>query len=369
MLKYIFAIWTCVLILPSFAHADTVLRVGDAITVDESQIVEGDYYVSVGPFGNTTMSGTVNGDMYGLGGTVTTNGSIAEDLVVVSGVTQMHSAVADDVRILSGEVTIAEDIGGDLFVIGGTLNVLSTATISGNVFFFGGDGVIDGSVEGAVFGTSNHLRIDGSVGGNVDVTTTELTLGSKASIQGDVSFTSIRPLVRAPEAVIEGNLQPRTHVEEDSKSEARNILIPIFITLFATLSLFLLFREELIKLVYRIDTSYASAGLVGIGVVVIGPLVAVLLMATVLGLFVGFMSLAVMILFYVVGFSLMSVVAGAIIAKFVTKHLTVSLTWILVGALFVHSVVLIPIIGPFVIFVLFTMTVGGIAKSAYSLIS
>ena len=73
------------LFIPFGANAETVLRIGDDISVDADQVVNGDYYVSVGPFGNTSMSGSVAEDMYAFGGTVTTNGSIGRDLTVVGG--------------------------------------------------------------------------------------------------------------------------------------------------------------------------------------------------------------------------------------------------------------------------------------------
>jgi hypothetical protein len=68
------------LFLPFSAYAETVLRVGDDISVSADQTVEGDYYVSAGPLGHTTMSGKVEEDMYAFGGSVTANGSIGGDL-------------------------------------------------------------------------------------------------------------------------------------------------------------------------------------------------------------------------------------------------------------------------------------------------
>ena len=369
-MKYFIAIFVSVLFVPFFAHAETVLRVGDAITVDENQVVNGDYYVSVGPFGNTSMSGTIEGDMYALGGSVNANGSITEDLTIISGVSQIHASVTDDVRIVSGEVTIAEYVGGDLVVIAGSLKVLSTATIGGNIFFFGGEGVIDGTVGGSIFGTSKRLRVDGPVGQDINVTAISgLTLGSRASIEGDVSYTSLQSLVRSPDAVVEGEVNIRAYEKKNTRDEMRDILIPIFITLFATLSLYLLFRDELIKLVRRVDSSYGTSALIGIAAILLGPVVSLLLIVTVLGLFVGLMSFAVVLLLYVVGFALTSVVCGAILSKFFTKRLSVSLLWILIGTLTIHAIGFIPIIGPLTVFALFSVTVGGISTSLYKLLS
>src|SRR5690348_1840252 len=100
-MKYIALVLLAVAVsVPAYAHAETVLRVGDNISVDAEQIVDGNYYVSVGPFGNTTMSGNVKGDMYALGGMVTTNGPVGSDLSILSASSQIHAPVAGDVRIV-----------------------------------------------------------------------------------------------------------------------------------------------------------------------------------------------------------------------------------------------------------------------------
>ena len=370
MKRYFSLILLGAILAPSFVLAETVVRVGDAIVVDETQVVEGDYYFSVGPFGNTTMSGTIAGDMFALGGSVTANGTIEEDLMIMSGVSQLHASVTDDVRLLTGEAIVAESIGGDLFVLAGSLKILSTAKIGGNVYFFGGSAVIDGLVEGSVFGTMERLRIDGPVGGNVEVSSYEsVTLGSKASVTGDVNYTSLSPLVRAPEAVIEGRVNERSTKESSKQESARSALIPLFIILFAALSLYLLFRRELEVVYARIEDSYPRAALVGLSVMILGPVASILLMVTVLGFIVGLAGFAATVILLSVGYALSGVMFGAVLSKLLTKKSKISWLWITIGTTSLYAMGFIPVIGPVIVLGFYAVTVGGLTFSLYKQLS
>lgn len=352
---------------PTLVGAETVLRTGDSVSVDDNQVVENDFYAAAG---TVTMSGEVMGDMYAVGGSITTNGSVGADMTLIGGTIQVHASTADDLRVMAGEVVIAEYVGGDVFVLGGLLQVLSSATIEGDVFFYGGEAEINGTVNGSIIGAMEKIRIDAAVGGDVDVTVAQtLTLGDQASIGGDVRYLSPNEVTRAQNAVIEGEVVKNTKELGESDRNAQDLLIPIFISLFAMLTLYLIFRSELQRLMSCILDSTVSSGLVGLGVLVLGPIVSVLLIATVLGLLVGLVGLFLLLAFYVLAMVLSGVLLGAILSKYVAKKNELSLLWILIGGIGIHLLMALPIIGPFAVFILFLLTLGGIALSAYRLVS
>lgn len=373
IMKYIASfLLFAVIFVPSIAHGETVLRIGEDISVDDDQVVDGDYYVSVGPFGNTTMSGSVKEDMFAFGGTVTANGSIGHDLAVLSQFSHVYATVTDDVRIVAREVVIADHVGGDVFVIAGSLRVLSTATIDGDIIFFGGVAQIDGKVGGSVLGTSEKIRIDSEVAGNVDVkAATDLTLGDKANIGGFVRFASLQPLVRSQNATIEGQVTESEYGVKtiDIKTQTRYALFLSLVTLFATLSLYLLFRKELQVLVGIIAKAPVKSTVLGLGVLVLGPIVALLLMFTLLGALVGVMALCVVLLAYVAGYALSGVVFGAYLAKLFTRHLKVSLVWVIIGTVVINGLSFVPVLGIVLIIILCAMAIGGFFLSIYRMLT
>ena len=231
-------------VLPLSVHAETVVRVAESVSIVADQTVEEDFYAAGGI---VTMSGDIKGDMYAAGGSVTTNGTIAADLSALGGTVQVHGPVADDVRIVGGDVKIAEDVGGDVFVFSGTLTILSSATITGNVYFYGGEAEINGAVEGSIFGAADRIRVDSAVGGDIDVTASRaLILGNRAAVAGDIRYASLGRLERAQNAVVEGEIIEREQiVDETAGFGIGSIVVSFVIHAFALLTLFIAFRTEL----------------------------------------------------------------------------------------------------------------------------
>jgi cytoskeletal protein CcmA (bactofilin family) len=364
MQKTIFLGLILMLFLPISASAETVVRTGQNITVEAEQTVAGDYYVYVGPFSNTTMSGKVEGDMYAFGGVVTTNGAIENDLTIIGGSAQMHATVTDDVRIVAGEVTVADHVGGDLVVLGGVLNVLSTATIDGDVIFYGGTATIAGSIKGSVLGTAEKVRIDATVQKNVDVQTAKaLTLGDTANIAGAVRYTSIYELERGVNAEIAGEVTKVNSVSATANTKhglTLFSLLPMLISLFSTLVLFLLFRRTLEAVALRVQKHTLKVSLLGMGALLLGPSIAVLLMVTGLGFFIGVMLLALLCFVFVLGYTLSGVVLGSYLAKWFTNHPRVTLNWVVAGTVVIQAMLFVPVVGILLAVFVSVLTIGAL---------
>src|SRR5690606_8417442 len=200
------------LIFPLLASAETVVRAGHSVSIGASQIVETDFYAAGT---SVTHSGQVREDLYAAAGSVTVNGPVGKDLTVIGGTVQVHAPVGDDVRIVGGDVVIAGTVGGDVFVIGGMLRVLSSATVAGNVYFYGGEAEIDGPVAGSVMGRAESFTINSAIGG-MDVYAVGVELADRASVRGDINYSAVSEITRAPGATVEGQVI-RGAAREDSQ--------------------------------------------------------------------------------------------------------------------------------------------------------
>lgn len=340
--------------------ASTVVRTGDSVTVAENQTVEGNYY-AIG--GSVALSGIIMGDAAVLGGNVTINGTITNDLLVVAGTVSQHASATEDVRIIAVDTTISEPIKGSLVVAGGRLTILSTATIGGDVLFYGGEAIIDGAVKGKVMGTAERMRINGAVESGVDVKVHSLTLGEQANITGDVQYTSPGELVRATGAVVTGSVIPNDTVEDaamNQRQAARQAGIYFLISLFATLSLYLLFRKQVEELAASTVVSLPRFGLIGFAALVVVPIATIILLVSVLGILIGLIGLFVLLALCIVAITLMNVVAGVFVAKLITKKAVVTVPTIIVGAATLHLLLWIPVIGPLVLLSVFLITLGAL---------
>jgi len=364
MIKYQgFLIFVAIfLAAPAVSLAETVVRTGDSVSIGSDQIVESDFYAA----GKSVIhSGEVKGDMYAAAASVTVNGPVGSDLTVIGGTTHIHSDIQDDVRIVSGEAVIAGKVVGDVFVIGGVLKVLSSASIEGSVFFYGGEAEISGPVKGSIMGTAESFRIDSAVEGGIDVIASRaLVLGDRASITGDIRYQSVTEITRAQQAVVVGEVVRNsggvTPTDNDKFS-----LVPLFVLAFASLCLFLFFKDGLRVLVDNNLTLPSRAALIGLGTFFAGPPAAILMILTVLGSLIGFTLFLGLIVVYLITLPIMVIVIGGLVMRLALKDNTMSLITVMAGLIALVLLLLIPIAGPLLLLVAFVLTLGGLVYQAY----
>ncbi len=352
------------LMSPFAAQASAIVRSGDSVSLAQNQSVEGNFY-AVGSV--VALSGNITGDAVIVGGNVTVNGMVTEDLAVLGGAVNMSASSTKDVRIVAGDVTISKPISGDLVVVGGRLTILSTGSVKGDVLMYGEDATINGAVGGQIIGSVHTLRINNTVGAGIDVTTSSLTLGDQANVTGDVQYSSANELVRSPNAVISGKVMQGTAgvAATDMTTTLKDIAILFLISLFATLSIYLIARkfvEDMSRLAVR---QVGMKTLVGFGTFAIAPITVGILFVSMLGILVGIIELALLIVLAVVSLVLTNAVFGALIAKYLTKKSQLSVPYIIAGAIVTQICLLIPYVGPAILTFAFLATAGALVTSFY----
>lgn len=366
-MKHIYAaVALVVLLMPILSvSASTVVRTGETVSIGADQSVTGSFY---GVGGTVVTSGQVEGDAVLIGGTVTLNGEVTDDVLVFGGTVGVYSPVGGDVRVLGGDVTIAEAVEGSVAIIGGVVKILSTATVGGDVLVYGGTVTIEGAVTGQILGNAEQIRIDGAVGG-VDVTTAALTLGERAVVDSDVRYVSATELTRAAGAEIVGTVSRSDKpVLAPAEVDMRAILVPFLVSLFAALSLYLLFRPTLERFTAGVSRRLGLSALLGAATLILAPIAGVIMTVSVLGMLIGLMGLFTFFLGVVVALSLMSVVMGGLLSTWVTKQAHINVLWITLGAVSIQVLLLIPFLGPAIILGLFVTTLGGIVYGLHRLL-
>lgn len=346
------------------SHVDAaVVRSAEAVSVAQDEIVPGDFYAMGG---DVTISGTVEGDVYVMGGTLTINGRVEGDVLAIGGTVAVHGAVGDDLRAVGGKVVVAQTVGGDVVTFGGSLATLSTAHVGGEVLFYGGTATVAGVIEGAVHARAEALTIDGKVGAVDAVLSGDLTLTHAASVAGNVSYEASGELSRTPETVIEGEVMQRDRM--DVEARVSDFMPFGLMILFAVLVAVFFLRERLLQMV-RVTSTRKHAlwfpAAVGFGVLFLTPLAFALLMASVLGLVVGGLLLVVYLGFIIFSMIVMHIVLGAFIAKYTVKEYRVSWPFAILGVIVVQLLLLVPVVGPLVLFALFLSTLGMVGLSLF----
>lgn len=184
-------------VYPAFA-----LRFERGEGVRISQPVHEDIYVLGGTI---SIDAPIYGDIWCMGGTVTISDTVQGDIVVLGGTVNLRGYVAESVRAAGGTLTLSGSVGGDLLTAGGTITLERSAVIAGDVAVSGGNVVLDGTVRGKVNAASGKLSLNGdigkslefngdelylnaAVGGNSVLVASTISLGSNAALSGNVRY-------------------------------------------------------------------------------------------------------------------------------------------------------------------------------------
>jgi len=343
--------------------ANTVVRSGETVTLTANQSIEGSFYV-VG--GTVALAGKVTGDTTVIGGNVTVGGEVTEDLAILGGTVNLQAPVTEDVRIVAGQVTITENVGGNLVVVAGKLTISSEAKITGDVLFYGGELVVEGSIGGQLLGGAENVRVDTEVLGGIDITARQLTLGEQANVTGNVEYASDSDLVRAPGAVVTGEVVKNSVVTDAvQETNTRSIAIMFLVSLFATLSLYLLFRRRVESFGQSVRSGLLVKTVVGFVTVFMAPLLIIILIVSILGSLVGLIALCLFALLLTLTLPLVAVTAGSLLALIIDSKSKITIPYILLGAVAVHICVLVPIFGAVILLFVFLATMGTLVDQFY----
>jgi len=359
--KLIFLVFLTVaifLVFGNVASAQPVVRSGASVSVANDETVNGNFYSAANIL---NVSGTVDADMVSAGYQTTINGSVAGDALLIAARADVHGSIGDDLRVVAGVVTIAEPVMGDVLVIGGSVDILSTASVAGDVLIYAGRANIAGSVGGNIVGIVEDLKIDAQVVGDVDVTVTSLTLGSRAVIDGSVKYTSTELLTQALEASVKGEMVKNDPVLPGRKLKLQSVLIPMLISLFSVLVWYLLGKSFLHRLVTRVISKNPRPILVGLTTLIFAPLAIGVLLVSVIGVLVGVIGLFGYVLLLLLSFVGAPIILGHALMKiFNQPTANLSLVSLVVGVVAMMLLLLLPVIGSVILIGLMLLALGGI---------
>ncbi|MFZ2252973.1 MAG: hypothetical protein WAW13_02225 [Minisyncoccia bacterium] len=352
--------------VPVFVHAGPILRSGESVSIDASQILKGDFY---GFAPTVTISGPAENDVLIGGGTVTINAPVTEDLTVMGGVVQVHGDVGGDLRIVGGEVTLAKAVKGDVVVVGGTLTVLSTASIEGDVLFMGGSLVVEGAVMGGIHANAETVRINSEIGGDVSLRVkTSFTAGDNANMLGNVQYESVAEIVRAQDATIVGTVRRIETVQEVGINIFKQLILDIVLMFFAVLTVYLTLRKYVEQVVGISMRAPGVSGLVGLGMFILLPFVSMLLLVSVLGSPIGVILFALYVILSIFAVLGAAILCGVYVQKLLMKKSNVSFSTVILGLVSFCLLMFVPVIGWFVIFGLVMVVLGGLSTALYQAI-
>ncbi|MEP2745819.1 MAG: hypothetical protein ABJP87_19020 [Bauldia litoralis] len=299
-----------------------------------------------------SIAGDVGGDLHVGGGLVEISGSVGGEAYVGGAVVRFNATAAKDVK--AGAATL--EIGSD-------------AKIAGALYGGGASVTLDGAVDGVVDVWGAAVIINGKAGGDVTVSADQVIVASTATIAGDLIVRSKNDPVIEDGASITGQVrieEPRPwFVVPDWLLAIGAAVIAIAGAILAGAILLLIgrgaFEEGLGKAAFR----PVSSGLIGLALLIILPIIAVILMTTVIGLSFGVALLMVVPFLLVAGHA----VAAGCIGMWILdrsggpRSAGRLIVFIILGAVILGVIWLIPVAGPIVAFLAMLIGTGAYLRT------
>lgn len=310
----------------------------------------GDFVVKTGSInedvylvgGQVQVLAEVQGDVVVAGGQIRVERQVTGDALLAGGSVEVRGAVLDDIRAAGGEVIVAGSVGGDALLAGGRIKLTPDAAVGERAWLAGGDVEMAGRVGRELRIGAGSVTLSGEVKGNVMLAARRITLLPTARIEGNLTYWSPEPADIPDEAQIAGII---THVRVEPEPGIVGAAGPLSRAIF--LLGLLLVGIVLIKLFPRFSIAAArtigcdpwkSLGL-GLALLVTTPIAAALLMATVIGIPLGFVALAVYFVTLLAGFLTGILFFGELVARRLGRGAGLTTRWKM-GALAIAFIVL-----------------------------
>jgi hypothetical protein len=165
----------------------------------------GSSHVAAG--GALNLVDPVAGDAFLAGGRVAVATEVQGDLVLAGGDISVGGAVGDDLYGAGGEVQLDAIVSGNARLAGGDVTVGPATVVRGDVKLSGGRLRFEGSTDGGLQATGAQVTIDGVVQGDAEVRAESVEIGPQARVAGRLIVRAAQPPTVADGAVIAGGVE------------------------------------------------------------------------------------------------------------------------------------------------------------------
>ena len=362
LLKILIILFISVIIFPSITSASE-FRSGDKLVIMKDEVVNDDLYLA----GNSiTVDGVINGDLIAAGSEIKVTGTINGGIIVAGGSIIVTGNVTNDIKAAGGEVRIDGDVGDNVLVFTGNLVLEKNARIARDLTLGAGTATIDGIVNGNINGGASNMEMRGVTKGNVTVNIdNNIKLSPGAIIGGNLEYTAPRP--GEISGIVSGTTTYKeTPVrKENFMSRLPGEIIGYFWLLLIGIISLILAPELTQKISDNISVKPLKNLLWGLLFLIITPIVAVLLLITIIGIPLSLILLAVyIILLYIsriyIGLWVGQYVLGKLKQETRSRVLAMAL-----GLIIVVIGINLPIIGGLIHFVIILLGLGAIVLTEY----
>lgn len=328
------------------AHAATV-RAGETYELPADTQLSGDLYVLAE---RALLSGTSTDDVYAAGTFVGVDGVVGADLAAAGGNVRLEGTVVGDARLVAGKVTIVGEIEEDLVVFAGSVVFEDSARIGGDLLIYAEEVQYAGVTVGAAELRGRAVTLNGAFTEDVQVYVSEsLGLLDDAALAGDLAYKAPREAFVADGASVSGEIVQtiETHAMPSPATPIVGLFFQVCMYVLGALFVVWLFPAHMRTFTtHAIGRRSGMLALKGFALVFAMPVIAIVLLVTVLGALVGGVLLSGYLTMLASAFLVAPVLVGTILAEWLGKrdeHLRVG--WVVLGSVVFSLFTLVPVLG------------------------
>jgi cytoskeletal protein CcmA (bactofilin family) len=344
-----------VLALTPSPAAAADIRQGQDITIGPSETIEDDLY-AVGT--NISINGTIHGDLIAAGNNISVDGTVTGDVIAAGNSIAIRGQVGGSVRAAGNMIVLDGKVTNDLIFGGNEVTILSNGRVGRDAVIGSANATITGQIGRDLQAGSTNLKIDGGVGGNVLATVDRLQLTDRATIGGNLKYTSKNEAQIANASSVKGSTERQ--VPQDGRAplvtgpaalvvEWLKGLIGLLILGILVVFFFPGFSRRAGEALVRSPwLTLAIGALVLIGL----PILAIVFFAVgalIGGWWIGFVVLALFVVVLALSIPVAAVGVGGALLRMTRRPVPVWLA-LFIGLIVLLLVALIPILGGLVIF-------------------
>ena len=362
LLKILIILFISVIIFPSITSASE-FKSGDNLVIMKDEVVNDDLYFA----GNSiTVDGVINGDLIAAGSEIKVTGTINGGIIAAGGSITVTGKVTNDIKAAGGEVRIGGDVGDNVLVFTGNLVLEKNAKVARDLTLGAETATIDGTVNGNINGGASNMEMNGATKGNVTVRIgNNIKVSPGATIGGNLEYTAPRP------GEISGIVSGTTTYKETPVRRENfmsrlpgEILGYLWLLLIGIISL-ILAPELTQKISDDISVKPLKNLLWGLLFLIITPIVAVLLLITIIGIPLSLIIVVIYIILLYISRIYVGLWVGQYVLRKLKQETKSRVLTLALGLIIVVIGINLPIIGGFIHFVIILLGFGAIVLTEY----
>lgn len=290
--------------------AESLIQAAEnASTIARDRVVDGSAYLAGE---SIDVQGTVKGDLYCAGQTVTINGTIDGDVLCAGQTVTISGTVHGDVRAAGMNVTLKATIDGSVTLAAATVTTDSASIIGRDATLTAGTIDLSGRVARDAMLASQTVVLNGSIDRDARIAAETISASSTAKIGRNLVYESSNE-ARLPSGVVAGTVQRTTEREQRPvvSITAADILtgLVLAVLMFSVLTVAVVLAAP--RYVHRVSDisgakQFASYFLVGLVAFVVTPVLLLILLVTVVGIYAAIVLMIAMTLAILIGASLVA---------------------------------------------------------------